>query len=289
MSFVLAPHEGAAEGLQRVIREQAEKVASECSEAQEHASAFAHKARVRCKRIRAALRLARPLMTEKAFARENRWWRNLARLLSGLRDASARIEAVESLRPFLVARIGPEAMHRLEERFKSERRETDSGESIATFIERLEARDGDLVPQLGDGGREKLVKALGETYRMARVAMKTALESGDAELLHEWRKQSKYHALQVRLMRQQFPDALDRRVAGVRDLAELLGEVQDIEVVVEAARSWKQRPAGFFDVLKARRTALVTGASATGAALFAEKPNAWISGLTPPVLAGQDG
>ena len=89
MSYVLAPHEGATEGLQRVIREQAEKMASECSEAQEHASAFAHKARVRCKRIRAALRLARPLMTEKAFARENRWWRDLARLLSDLRDASA--------------------------------------------------------------------------------------------------------------------------------------------------------------------------------------------------------
>lgn len=43
-------------------------------------------------------------------------------------------------------------------------------------------------------------------------------------------------------MRQQFPDALDRRVAGVRDLAELLGEVQDIEIVTEASRGWKQRP-----------------------------------------------
>lgn len=288
MSYVLAPHEGATEGLQRVIREQAEKMASECSEAQEHASAFAHKARVRCKRIRAALRLARPLMTEKAFARENRWWRDLARLLSDLRDASARIEALESLRPFLVARIGPEATHRLEDRFKSERREVDASTSIAAFIAQLEARDGDLVPQLADGGRDKLVKALGETYRMAREAMRTALESGEAELLHEWRKQSKYHALQVRLMRQQFPDALDRRVAGVRDLAELLGEVQDIEVVVEASRNWKQRPGGFFDVLKSRRTALVTGASATGAALFAEKPKAWIGCLTPPVLAGQD-
>ena len=72
MSFVLAPHEGAGEGLSRVIREQAEKLSAECAEAQEHASAFAHKARVRCKRIRAALRLARPLMSEKVFARENR-------------------------------------------------------------------------------------------------------------------------------------------------------------------------------------------------------------------------
>jgi len=288
MSFVLAPHEGAGEGLSRVIREQAEKLSAECAEAQEHASAFAHKARVRCKRIRAALRLARPLMSEKVFARENRWWRDLGRLLSELRDAGARLEALESLRPFLVARVGVDATHRLEERFLAERKSTDSSAAINAFINQLEARDGDLVPQLDDGSRDKLVKALAETYRMARAAMKTALESSEAELLHEWRKQAKYHALQVRLMRQQFPDALDRRVAGVRDLAELLGEVQDIEVVAEASLTWKQRPSGFFDVLKTRRTALVTGATATGAALFAEKPKSWISGLTPPVMAGQD-
>lgn len=288
MSFVLAPHEGAGEGLRRVIREQAEKLSAECAEAQEHASAFAHKARVRCKRIRAALRLARPLMSEKAFKRENRWWRDLARLLSDLRDASARIEALEALRPFLVTRIGSESTRRLEERFHAERRDTDPKDVIRTFTDRLEAREGNLVPDLDEGSREKLVKAIAETYRVARVAMKAALESGEAELLHEWRKQAKYHALQVRLMRQQFPDALDRRVAGVRDLAELLGEVQDIEVVAEAARGWKQRPAGFANVLKARRAALVTGARAAGAALFAEKPKEWSTGLTPPVLAGQD-
>ena len=74
--------------------------------------------------------------------------------------------------------------------------------------------------------------------------MRDALEHEAPELLHEWRKQAKYHALQARLMRQQFPDALDKRVAGVRDLAELLGEVQDIEVVVAGAKGWRERPSG---------------------------------------------
>lgn len=286
MSFVLAPHEGAGEGICRVIREQAEKLASECGEAELDASAFAHKARVRCKRVRAALRLARPMMQEKAFRRENRWWRDLARLLSELRDAGARLESLESLRPFLATRIGSEPARRLEEHFQKERTAVNATAAIAAFIKQLEDRDGDLVPKLGPGQRDVLVQAMGETYRMARTAMKAAVESGEAELLHEWRKQAKYHALQVRLMRQQFPDALDRRVAGVRDLAELLGEVQDIEVVSAAAKDWKQRPDGFFDVLEARRTALVTGARATGAALFAEKPKAWARMLTPPVLAG---
>jgi CHAD domain-containing protein len=288
MSFVLAPHETPGEGLSRVIREQVEKLSAECAEAQQEAAAFAHKARVRCKRIRAALRLARPLMKKKVFEGENRWWRDQARLLSELRDAGARIEALETLRPFLATRIGADVTRRLEERFQKQRGAFEAKDAIDTFIKGLDERADELVPVLERGERDDLAKALGETYRMARKAMHQALENEQPELLHEWRKQAKYHALQARLMRQQFPDALDRRVAGVRDLAELLGEVQDIEVVVEGVKGWRERPAGFLNVLDARRKSLVTGARATGAALFSEKPKSWMKELTPPVMAGQD-
>lgn len=285
MSFVLAPHETPGEGLTRVIREQVEKLSAECAESHEDQAAFAHKARVRCKRIRAALRLAKPLMGEKAFRAENRWWRDQARLLSDLRDAGARIEALDSLRPFLATRIGSEATRRLEERFLKSRATIDATATIAMFIAGLDEYADTLVPVLERGKREDLVAGLGETYRLSRVSMNTALEDETPELLHEWRKQVKYHALQSRLMRQQFPDALERRVAGVRDLAELLGEVQDIEVVVAGAKGWRERPAGFLGVLEARRKSLVTGARAAGAALFSEKPKAWMKDLTPPVLA----
>lgn len=285
MSFVLAQHELPGEGLERVIREQAGKLSAECAEAAQEPAAFAHKARVRCKRIRATLRLAKPLMKAKVYTRENRWWRDQARLLSELRDAGARIEALDSLRPFLAARIGSEATRRLEERFQRTRKTVEAGDSIAAFINGLDAHADELVPKLERGTRKDLAAALGETYRLARKAMGEALENEEPELLHEWRKQAKYHALQARLMRQQFPDALDRRVAGVRDLAELLGEVQDIEVVAAGAKGWRERPAGFFDVLEARRKSLVTGARAAGAALFSEKPKSWVTELTPPMLA----
>jgi hypothetical protein len=287
MSFVLAPHETPGEGLSRVIREQVEKLSAECAEAQQEQAAFAHKARVRCKRIRAALRLAKPLMKATVFARENRWWRDQARLLSELRDAGARIEALETLRPFLANRIGADVTRRLEERFQKQRGTVEAKDAIEAFIKGLDERADELVPVLERGEREDLAKSLGETYRMARKAMRDALDGEDPALLHEWRKQAKYHALQARLMRQQFPDALDRRVAGVRDLAELLGEVQDIEVVVEGVKGWRERPAGFLNVLDARRKSLVTGARAAGAALFSEKPKAWMKELTPPVMAGQ--
>lgn len=285
MSFVLAPHESPGEGLSRVIREQVHKLSAECAEAGQEQAAFAHKARVRCKRIRAALRLAKPLMGGKAFRRENRWWRDQARLLSELRDAGARIEALDTLRPFLASRIGSDATRKLEERFLRGRRIVEAEGAIKQFIDGLDKRGDDLVPAMESGVRADLAGALADTYRLARLAMYASLETEEPELLHEWRKQAKYHALQARLMRQQFPDALDKRVAGVRDLAELLGEVQDIEVVMAGAKGWRERPMGFREVLDARRKSLVTGARATGAALFSEKPKAWTKDLTPPVMA----
>ncbi|MEQ1610848.1 MAG: CHAD domain-containing protein [Hyphomonadaceae bacterium] len=285
MSFVLAPHETPGAGLTRVIQEQVAKLSVECMEAVQDATAFAHKARVRCKRIRAALRLARPMMAAKAFRKDNMWWRDQARLLSGLRDAGARLEALETLRPFLAARIGTAMTRKLGELFEQQRQATDEAAAIGAFIEGMNKRSETLIPKLPAGSREDMTEALGDTYRMARIAMRDALKDEQPELLHEWRKQSKYHALQARLMRSYFPDLLDQRVAGVRDLAELLGEVQDIEVVAAGAQDWREGPRGFSDVLKARRTALVTGARAAGAALFAEKPKAWAGQLTPPVLA----
>lgn len=285
MSFFLAPHETPGVGLTRAIQEQVAKLSAECIDATQDTSAFAHKARVRCKRVRAALRLARPLMGEKAFGRENRWWRDQARLLSDLRDAGARLEALESLRPFLAARIGSAMTRKLGERFDQERQTVEGGEAVGQFIERMNKRSETLIPELPAGSRQDMMQALGETYGLGRTAMKAALKDEEPELLHEWRKQAKYHALQARLMRLHFPDLLDQRVAAVRDLAGLLGEVQDIEVVAAGAKGWSEGPKGFFDVLEARRSSLVTGARATGAALFAEKPKAWARQLAPPVLA----
>lgn len=287
MSFLLAPHETPGAGLTRVITEQVAKLSVECVEASQDPSAFAHKARVRCKRVRAALRLARPLIGNKAYRNENRWWRDQARRLSDLRDAGARLEALDTLRPFLASRIGTAMTRKLGERFEANRTHVDAAAAIAAFVTAMDKRAEDLIPQIVDGDRAAMAEALGETYRMARASMRRALEEEEPELLHEWRKQSKYHALQARLLRLTFPDALDQRVAAVRDLAGLLGEAQDIEVVAEGVKGWREAPRGFRDVLEVRRRALVTGARATGAALFAEKPRSWMKALCPPVMADE--
>lgn len=280
MSFMLAPYETPGGGLARAIREQAEKLKAECDEAKQgpgfDANAFAHKARVRAKKIRAALRLARPLIGAKSYRAGNRWWRDAARELSGLRDATARLEALEALRPFLTARIGSAMMRRLTERFEGQRTRAGIRAPVSAFKSHIWSAGDELAPDLPSGSREDMVDAMGETYREARQAMKAAMKKSDPLLLHEWRKQTKYHALQARLLRTMFPEMLMDRLVAARRLSDVLGEAQDIEVVLEGAKDWAEAPEGFFEVLEERRTALIAEARAAGEKLFREKPKAWI-------------
>jgi CHAD domain-containing protein len=279
MSFLLEAGERPGSGLERTIREQIKKLNAECGEALETPAVFAHKARVRAKKVRAALRLARPLMGGKAYRAENRWWRDAARSLSGLRDAGARLEALEALRPFLTRRIGEDGVLRLTGRFERQRRTVDAAASIGAFQALM--AEGHRAPKISAGKRPDAVKALEETYRAARRAMKTALEERDPETLHEWRKQTKYHALQLRLMRSMFPELLSR-VSAARDLSDKLGEVQDIEIVLAGIKGWRTGPKGLADSLKQRRDMLVAEAESEGLALFLDKPKAWAKALASP-------
>jgi hypothetical protein len=279
MSFLLEAGERPGSGLERTIREQIRKLKAECGDALETPAVFAHKARVRAKKIRAALRLARPLMGGKAYRAENRWWRDAARSLSGLRDAGARLEALEALRPFLTRRIGEGGVLRIAERFERQRRTVDASSSIAAF-QALMAK-GRSAPKISSGKRPDAQEALEETYRGARRAMKIALETRDPETLHEWRKQTKYHALQARLMRSMFPELLSR-VGAARDLSDKLGEVQDIEIVLEGIKGWRTGPKGLAEALRQHRDMLVAEAESEGLALFSDKPKAWAKAVASP-------
>ncbi len=282
MTFLVAQWETAGNGLARVIHEQAGKLVAECGAAHEQPAVFAHKARVRAKKIRAALRLARPMMGGKAYARENRWWRDAARELSALRDTSARIESLEALTPFLAARIGSAMTRRLTERFAAEMKQTDAAQAIEAFRVRMAERAGSLTPRMAAGGREEMAAALTATYREARQAMKAALKRGDPLLLHEWRKQTKYHALQARLMRMTFPETLEDRTSAARKLSDVLGDIQDIEVVLENSQGWTEAPEGFADALRDHRKALVADASHAGRKLFSDKPKVFRARLLDP-------
>lgn len=280
MSYALEDEEPAGAGLVRVISEQVEKLTAECGHARADPAAFVHKARVRCKRIRAALRLLRPAIGGKAYATENGWWRNVARSLSELRDLTARSEALAAVGPETEAEIGAAVVRRLRWQFDRERRAHEAGagpgDLIGKFCEAVAGHDFSAFDDIRHEGGKMLAHGLAKTYGKARAAMADAYEGDAPNLFHEWRKQTKYHALQLRLVRHVYP-ALQPRIQAARDLADLLGAVQDIEVLVSGLSP--HRDGHIVTALEVRRRAMLEGARVAGEALFPLKPKAWARAL----------
>lgn len=285
MSYAIHPGEAPGPELARIIARQAQRLreaglALEDADAEERAL-FVHKARVRTKKIRAALRLGRALLGEKAFRRENRWWRDAARGLSGLRDLSARLDALAAVRSFLEPELGRTTTIRLQAAFERQRAAVESAsanaDAVKAFCELVAARDPPTADMFDVGDAADIARALGEGYRAARDAMKVAVHVRSAEALHDWRKRAKAHALQMRLAQRLFPDVIAPRLEPARDFAEALGGLQDIEVLSQALKDAHEDRV--LAALDARRSELEVGALASGRALFAMKAKAWTAQL----------
>lgn len=250
----------------------------ECRTATENAPAFVHKARVRCKKIRAALRLSRPLLGKHHFANENAWWRNAARGLSHVRDVSARAEALEALKPFLAQEAGAAAAYRLEARFAREQAELarDAAHltAVREFCRAVAARADRGAPEIADGDKGDIRDALKLAYREARRTMQDALDETTPENVHDWRKKTKSLALQMRLAKAHFPAGVEQGIAAARALSDELGFLQDIEVLSQALGDGEE-PAIVF-ALEKRRKELTDQAELKGEALFFSKPKQWM-------------
>lgn len=277
MSYALDPEDPPGRELARSISEQMAKLLRECTTAALDPPAFVHKARVRCKKIRAALKLARPLMSGHDYRHENRWWRDAARGLSEVRDLTARLEALKALAPFLSQEAGSAAANRLEARFSRERaehsREGQNIDAVLEFCRAIGPRADRGAPEIADGGREEITEALKRAYGDTRRAMKAAFDDATPENLHEWRKKAKSLSLQMRLARHLFPATLEPRIAEARELAEQLGHLQDIEVISRSLEEGGE-PAIIF-ALEKRRKELIDQAELAGERLFLAKRKEW--------------
>lgn len=294
MSYAIDPAQAPGDELARVIARQAQRLREAAAtmddaDAEERA-AFVHRARVRIKKIRAALRLGRKLMGEKAFRRENRWWRDAARGLSGLRDMTARLDALEATRRFIEPELGRSATIRLHAAFERRRAAAEGAaagdDAVKVFCAKVMAREDAGADLFEPGGADEVASALAEGYRTTREAMKEAEHARSAHTLHEWRKRAKAHALQMRLARRMFPGAIEGRLEAARDFAEALGGLQDIEVLRQALREAHEERV--LEALEARRGALEEAAMQAGRALFALKRKAWAAQLEAAMAQPHD-
>lgn len=248
-----------------------------------------HAARKALKRARAALRLMRPALEPAVYLRENRALRDAARCLSPLRDAMSLVVASELLGKSHSKTLGGAATisalrQKLLRRLDAARdkfAEPATRRRCAALVKTSRQRMLRQAPRRADA--PKLLAGLRKIYRNGRRSFARALAEHTPEVLHEWRKQTKYLHAAAGALCAAGVQPLKRVVQRCADIAERLGDDHDLSVLrEEIERNFPGKPGirAILSRLDSRRRKLQRDALDRGARTFHKEPRKFIADLS---------
>jgi CYTH domain-containing protein/CHAD domain-containing protein len=283
-AYRLLGDEDAANGMRRVIVARLEKAADRLREPDDgDALAEAiHGARKDLKKARAALRLVREDLGEKAFKRENRELRDAARLLSASRDAEVKLETLDRLVEGDAGDVppGPAALWR--EALASDRdrivdADADGTEAAVVAIEGVIARAPEW--HLRHSGWKLLAPGLDTAYADGREAFEALPALPSFEAVHELRKRGKDLWYQLRLLRDAWTPVLEPTAEEIHEFTDLLGDHHDLAVLGEDLEGREEIGSAHKNVLRElidlEQRGLLGEAIGLGERIYAEKPAAF--------------
>jgi len=268
---------GVAESLRRIAVAEIDTALAAIRSSETDEAETIHIVRQQLKRLRALVRLPRARL--EGWRDENLALRDLGRKLAGTRDADVLAETFDRLAddagvasPTLRARVTAASSPRIG------RSELLTGE-VARGLE--EARERARHWHFNGHGFALIGPGLRRVYRDMRRDEAAARAEPTPARFHEWRKQTKYHANQLELLRAAAPKIFKgyRRVAEA--LADRLGEHHDLDALAAAIeradadrRSRKKRRV--LAAMRRRNAKLEAGAFRLGDELAAEPPRAFL-------------
>jgi CHAD domain-containing protein len=238
MAYKLKEREGIATGVRRIVSAELDKAIDELEgRRNSDPDAAVHEARKRCKKARAALRLVRNDLGSDLRRGENAALRDAQRRLSGVRDAHVMLETLDAVRAEADGRLPAHSVCGLRDELRERRDRARNGESderaeaIAELTAARERIDG---WPLRDESFGSAAGGLRRIYRDGRRAQRAALESADPAHWHEWRKRVKDLWYAARILRPIATLELEAVVDEADDLAEVLGDHNDLAVLRHA-------------------------------------------------------
>ncbi|HEX4132315.1 MAG TPA: CHAD domain-containing protein [Pirellulales bacterium] len=238
MSFKLKRTKSLHKNLRRLAREQLQDAITALRHPKrESRDEAVHTARRSCKKVRALLRLVRPVIGQRAYRHQNAKFRDVARPLTEVRDAKILIETLDKLAEHFQQHVTQRAVAGIRDALQANlrrvrRRVLDEQEALASAaaaIEQAQERLDDWAdvpdkwPSLGRG--------LLNTYDAAAAAFAIADDHGSDEQLHEWRKQAKYLRYQLQVLRPAWPERIEELAEEADRLGTLLGDDHDLVVL----------------------------------------------------------
>jgi CHAD domain-containing protein len=274
--------------IRRIAEEQIDKASAELSAPKpgEDPHEAIHDVRKRFKKLRALVLLVRS--GDTGFARtENARFRDAARALSGVRDRTALIEALDALAENVPAGLSEEATRAAFAALRGDleaRREAalaGEGDLAATIVATLttlsDSRDaaGMLAFHRPVKDAPKVLAAgFAATHGRARDALKKTLRSGTAEDLHDLRKHVKYLSFHLALLAPLWPETFEPQRKIAADTADDLGRDHDYAVLRAELLPEAENHALVLALMDRRQAELQAGALLAARRLLADKPEA---------------
>jgi len=261
--------------IRRLALDELKDVDEALTDGEESLAERIHEARKRLKRVRAVLALVEGNAPPEAVAAVARSVRSAAHCLAAPRGNAALLRCLDDLVQKSPGSASSELRGELEAR--EQRTTLEADEYLEQAREKLrDARRAAKDLSLNRDGFGAIADGFSKTYRKARRALGLARELGKVSDFHAFRKPSKRHFYQLRLLEGVWPALLQPQASEVEQLGELLGEHHDLcllslELAKVAPREAERELAR---VIERRVRELESDALARGARCFAERPSA---------------
>jgi CHAD domain-containing protein len=243
-----------------------------------------HEARKDMKKLRAVVRLVRDEIGDDVYRRENGYFRDAGRELSGLRDADVMLATLEDLGRRYPEEVGDEVSGPLRQALEAHKIRTSAGargqaaEQVVGMLTTARKRVGRWP--LERDGFEAVGPGLERVYRRGRKAFRAARAEPTNENLHEWRKRVKDLWYHLTILRDTWRPVMEALGDEAHRASELMGEDHDLAVLVQwAEQRAPDSAAAIAGTVTRRRAELQAEAFGLGARLYADKPGAFMRRL----------
>ena len=246
MAFQLERDESVPDGIQRLILEEVENIATQLTGPTIDRDLGVHEARKSCKRVRAALRLVRDEIGKNKFIKENCRYRDIARKLASERDSWVKIEVMDRLIPRDDNTLPNGAFVNFRNRLVQDydatcRRERGDKTKIPMVLESIQESTKLLrnLP-IKNKGFSLIRSGLRRTYARGQSGMLDSDLNPVPENFHEWRKRVKYLWHQIEILFNLKPEELGELAIRLHILADILGDHHDLVILKETAFEYSE-------------------------------------------------
>ena len=236
MSYRLKSGEGLADGLHRICREEIKAALKETRRSPRNRGVAVHEFRKHLKKLRAALWLVADEVGKDRHRLEDRSIRQIAKVVSGVRDAHVRLQTVIQIHKHLGDDAFGKVLQRIEDLLALE------AESFAAAAAGWEKQ---VVPRLKAIAKrisrwnlkhlrwKQICNAVAASYRRGQSALARALKKPTPKNFHAWRKEVKELWYQLRIFAPLNRVVLEQIANDARKLGELLGQHHDFVFLQE--------------------------------------------------------